>query len=152
MTNDPTPAEALAAIAASRKTVHDRVGAHGWRYDMAYAAISAGMVGAQALDGPFNVTGMTLGVLALVLMFQAEARRTGVKATGVSPRNARWVAIALGAVFAGAMLGMVMARRLVDPIQLPLVVAAVMAAAFVIALFGSRLWRRVYRAEMGTGT
>lgn len=148
MTNDPTPAEALAAIAASRKTVHDRVSTHGWRYDLAYSAISAGMVGAQSLDSPFNVTSMTLGVLALVLMFQAEARRTGVKVTGVSPRNARWVAIALGAVFAGAMLGVVMARRLVDPIQLPLVVAAVMAAAFVIALFGSRLWRRVYRAEM----
>lgn len=152
MTDNPTPAEALAAIEASRRTVHDRVATHGWRYDLAYSAIVAGMVGTQALDIPFNVSGMTLGVLALVLMFRAEARRTGVKVTGVSPRNARWVAIALGAVFAGAMLGMVMARRLVDPIQLPLVVAAVMAAAFVIVLFGSRLWRRVYRAEMGTGT
>lgn len=148
MTDDPTPAEALAAIEASRRTVHDRVATHGWRYDLSYAAICAGMVGAQALDIPFNVTGMTLGVLALVLMFQAEARRTGVRVTGVSPRYARWVAIALGAVMAGAMLGVVLARRLVEPAQLQLVVAAIIAVAFVLALIGSRLWRRVYRAEM----
>lgn len=148
MTNDPTPAEALAAIAASRKTVHDRVSTHGWRYDLAYAAICAGMVGAQTLDIPFNVTGMTLGVLALALMFQAEARRTGVRVTGVSPRHARWVAIALGAVMAVAMLGVVLTRRLADPGHFPLIAAGIMATAFALALFGSRVWRRVYRAEM----
>lgn len=148
MNKDPSPTEALAAIEASRKAVHDRVSAHGWRYDLAYSAILAGVVGAQALDIPFNVTGMTLGVLALVLMFQAESRRTGVKVTGISPHKAGWVAIALSMVLAGTMLGVVIARRMVDPIQFPLVVSGVMAVVFVIALFGSRLWRRVYRAEM----
>ena len=143
------PAAALAAIQASRQAVHDRVSSHGWRYDLAYSAIVAGMVGAQALDIPFNVSGMTVGVLLLVVMFKAETRRTGVLVTGVTPRQARWVAIALGLVMAAAMLGLVLAGRLVDPPQLTVIVAVVMAIAFATALAGSRLWRRVYRAEMG---
>lgn len=148
MTDDPKPAEALAAIADARRTVHDRVATHGWRYDLSYAAICAGMVGAQALDIPLNVSGMTVGVLLLVVIFQAEARRTGVRVTGVSPRQARWVAIAMGLLLVGAMFGLIIARRIADPAVLPLIVAGVMAASFVIALIGSRVWRRVYRAEM----
>lgn len=148
MTDDPKPAEALAAIADARRTVHDRVATHGWRYDLSYAAICAGMVGAQALDIPLNVSGMTVGVLLLVVIFQAEARRTGVMVTGVSPRQARWVAIAMGLLLAGAMFGLIIARRIADPAVLPLIVAGVVAASFVIALIGSRVWRRVYRAEM----
>ncbi|MDI1326459.1 MAG: hypothetical protein PSV23_06635 [Brevundimonas sp.] len=151
MTDDPRPAEALAAIAEARRSVHDRIATHGWRYDLSYAAICAGMVGAQVLDIPLNVSGMTVGVLLLVVMFQAEARRTGVMVTGVSPRQARWVAIAMGLLLAGAMFGMVLARRVADPAVLPLIVAGVMAASFLVALIGSRVWRRVYRAEMRAG-
>src|SRR5687768_11628344 len=106
MTNDPTtetgptPAEALAAIASSRKAVHDRVADRGWRYDLSYAAIMAVMVGGQAFGNPLNVSASSLGVLALVFLFRQEARRTGLKVTGVSPKHARWVAIAIGLVAA----------------------------------------------------
>ena len=68
----PTPAEALAAIAESRKTVHDRVAVGGWRYDLTYAALVAVMVGGQAFGNPFNVSASTLGLLGLVLLFQHE--------------------------------------------------------------------------------
>lgn len=147
MTNDLDPNEALTAIRRSRQTVHDRVATGGWRYDLTYSAIVAGMVGSQVLDNPFNIVGVSLGVVALMAMFQAETKRIGVRVTGVSPKQARWVAIALGLAMAVVMLGVVALTHRTD---IPAVTVATgsMLAAFAIALIGSRLWRRVYRAEM----
>jgi peptidoglycan/LPS O-acetylase OafA/YrhL len=152
MNTQPDPAEALAAIAEARRNVHDRVATHGWRYDLTYAGLVAVMVGAQSLDQPYGVTGVALGVAGLAVIFQRETRRTGVRVTGVSPRRARWVAIGLGLLMAAAMMGMVALRHLTPP-GFPLVpaVLAVMVLAFAAALIGSRVWRRVYRAEMGAG-
>jgi len=151
MTEDPTPAEALAAIAESRKTVHDRVAAGGWRYDLAYAALIALMVGGQAFDNPFNVSASTLGLLGLVLLFQHETRRTGLRITGVSPRHARWVAVAIGLVAAAVIVGVAVIRRVSPGADVWVVAALAAAVAFIAALVGSRIWRRVYRAEMGAG-
>ena len=151
MTEDPTPAEALAAIAESRKAVHDRVATGGWRYDLTYAALVALMVGGQAFDNPFNVSASTLGLLGLVLLFQHETRRTGLRITGVSPRHARWVAIAIGLVAAAVIVGVTIIRRESPGTEVPVVAALAAAVAFVAALIGSRIWRRVYRAEMGAG-
>lgn len=149
--SDPSPAEALAAIASSRKTVHDRVALGGWRYDLTYAALVAGMVGGQALDNPFNVSASTLGLLGLVLLFQHETRRTGLRITGVSPRHARWVAIAIGLVAAAIIVGLTIVRRQSPGTDVAVVAALAAASAFVAALVGSRIWRRVYRAETGAG-
>jgi hypothetical protein len=149
MSEDPTPAEALAAIARSRREVHDKIATHGWRYDLCYSALVAGLIGSQALDQPFAVAGTSLGIAGLIIIFQQETRRSGVRVTGVSPRQARWVAIGLGLVLATVMIGVVFLKHEVGP-DLPLVpiTLAVMAAVFALALIGSRLWRRVYRAEM----
>ncbi|HWQ87043.1 hypothetical protein [Brevundimonas sp.] len=147
----PSPTDALAAIAQSRKAVHDRVAVGGWRYDLAYAALVAGMVGGQALDNPFNVSASTLGLLGLVLLFQHETRRTGLRITGVSPRHARWVAIAIGLVAAAIIVGVTVVRRQSPGTDVAVVAGLAAAAAFVAALVGARVWRRVWRAEMGAG-
>ena len=151
MNDQPDPAEALAAIQASRKAVHDRVATGGWRYDLTYAALLAGMVGGQALDMPYNVTASTLGLLGLVVLFQAETRRTGLKITGVSPRHARWVAIAIGLIAAAVIVALSIVRRTMPEASQLLVGGTAAAVAFVAGLVGSRIWRRVYRAEMGLG-
>jgi hypothetical protein len=148
MTNEPTPAEALAAIEASRRTVHDRIATKGWRYDLTYAALAAMMVGGQAFDNPFNVSASTLSVLGMVVLYRQEARRTGVRVSGVSPRHARWVAISIGLLAAAIIVGLAMVRRERPEIDAAVVAAVSAAAAFVVALIGSRIWRRVYRAEM----
>ncbi|CAN7148002.1 hypothetical protein [Brevundimonas sp. LjRoot202] len=152
MTPQPDPAEALAAIAEARRNVRDRVAGNGWRYDLTYAGLVAGMVGAQSLDQPFSMVGVALGVAGLAVIFQRETRRTGVRVTGVSPRRARWVAIGMGLLMGAAMMGMV-ALRYLTPADFPLIPAvfAVMVLTFAVALIGSRVWRRVYRAEMGAG-
>lgn len=148
MTNDPNPADALAAIEASRRAVHERVATKGWRYDITYAAIAAFMVGGQAFDNPFNIFASSFGVLGMVVLFQHEARRTGVRVTGVSPRYARWVAIAIGLFAAAIIVGLTVVRREMPDIDARVIAAASAGLAFVVALIGSRVWRRVYRAEM----
>ncbi|WP_156459560.1 hypothetical protein [Brevundimonas sp. Root1279] len=151
MTDPQDPAEALAAIQASRKAVHDRVATGGWRYDVIYSVLTAGMVAGQALDAPFNILASTLGLLGLIVIFQAETRRTGLKITGVSPRYARWVAVGIGLAFAAAIVVMAIIRRQ-SPETPQAVIAGVAAVViFFVALAGSRIWRRVYRAEMGVG-
>lgn len=152
MTDDqPTPAEALEAIARSRRQVHDRVAAGGWRYDLGYAALTAGMVAGQVFEAPMNVVASSLGVLGLAVLFQHESRRTGLRITGVSPKRARWVAVGCGLLFAAVMLGLVILRRKVPELSPGLLAGGAAVLTFVLALIGSRIWRRVYRAEMGAG-
>lgn len=149
MTDDhQSPADALAAIEASRRAVHDRVATGGWRYDLTYSVIAAGMVGGQAFEAPLNVLASTLGVLGLAIIFQRETKRTGLRLTGLSPRWARWVAVGIGLLFAALMIGLTVVRRERPDIPVGVVAAVAMAATFVMALIGSRIWRRVYRADM----
>lgn len=149
MTDDhQTPTEALAAIEASRRAVHDRVATGGWRYDITYSVIAAGMVAGQAFDNPWNVLASTLGVIGLMVIFRKESQRTGLKLTGVSPKWARWVAIGIGLLFAACIVGLALLRRERPDLPVELIAGVTAAAMFVVALIGSRLWRRVYRAEM----
>lgn len=148
MTDPIDPAEALASVRAARDSVEARVSSKGWSYDIPYAAIVAGMVGAQAGALPLGPLGSGLGVVLLVTLYRAESRRTGLRILGTTPRRARWVAIGLGAVMAAAMLGLVYVSHSRPDLPLVPITAGVMAVVFVLALAGSRLWRRVFRAEM----
>lgn len=151
MTDDQSnqnPAEALAAIEASRKAVHDRVAGGGWRYDLTYSVITAGMVAGQVFDVPYNVLASSLGVLGLMVIFQRETKRTGLRLTGLSPRWARWVAVGIGLAFAAAMITLVVIRRQSPETPVGLIAGVAAVVTFGVALIGSRIWRRVYRAEM----
>jgi hypothetical protein len=150
MTEDPTPAEALAAIQHSQQDIQRKVAAGSWRYDIGYSAICAMMVGTQALDMPLSTLGVAVGVLLLTVLFRREANRLGVSITGLSPRRARWVAIGLGMVLIPLMvLAILLNHFATSGVMLALGAAALMAAAFVFCLIGSRLWLRVYRRETG---
>lgn len=150
MTDPSDPAEALAAIRRSQAKVHRRVASGGWRYDLTYSALCAMMVGTQVLDLPFNTLGVTLGVALLVVLFRREADRLGVTVTGLTPKHARGVAIGIGLVFVPLMLAaIVLNRKVSSPETLALGGVGLAALAFVVALIGSRLWRRVYRREHG---
>ena len=147
-----TPAEALAAIQQSQRDIQRKVATGSWRYDIGYSAICAMMVGTQALDMPLNTLGVAIGILMLAVLFRREADRLGVSITGLSPRRARWVAIGLGMVLLPLMLLAILLNRLAPSgAMLALGAAALMAAAFIACLIGSRLWLRVYRRETGLG-
>jgi len=145
MTQDPSPAEALAAIRDSRDAVARRVAKGSWTYDLTYSAVTAVMIGAHAFPSPVGVLGSSFGALGLALLSRQWAAKNGVFVSGVSPRRARWVALGLGVVLVGMILGVVWARR-EGVWWLPLPLAA---ATFVASLTASRLWLRVYRAETG---
>lgn len=149
MTDDQqTPAEALAAIEKSRRAVHDRAAAGGWGYDLTYAVVTAGMVGGQAFDNPWNVVASTLGVLALIIVFRHETRRTGLRLTGLSPRWARSLSVGIGLLFAAAIIGLALVRRQAPGVSAEAVAGAAALVTFGAALIGARVWRRVYRAGM----
>lgn len=152
MTDDqPTPAEALAAIEASRKRAQARVAKGSWRYDVIYSGLLAGMVGSQALDMPLSAVGTCLGVVGLAMLFRREADRLGVSITGMSPKRARWVAIGLGMIFVLLVVAMILLKQFApSALVFGLGVAGLMLLSFGLGLTGSRLWLRVYRRETGT--
>ena len=145
MTQDPTPAEALASIRESGAAVAARMGEKSWTYDLIYSSLLAVMIGAHAFPSPIGVLGSAFGGLGVALLARKWSERTGVFVSGVSPRRARWVAFGLGVVLV-AMIGAVIWGRAQGLWWLPLPLAA---AAFLVGLVSSRLWWRVYRAEMG---
>jgi hypothetical protein len=145
--NDPeTHEQMLAEIRRSQDLVRERVGKSSWSYDLVYSAVAAAFVGGQAAPMPFNVLASAAATLAFAILWRRWSEKTGVSVTGLSPRRARWVAIALGVVFLALALASVYFGRTSQYVWvLPLI-----AAAFVLALVFSRLWMRVYRAETAT--
>ena len=70
-------AEALAAIQASRRAIHDRVACKGWRYDLTYSALIAGMVAGQVLDAPFNIAASSIGSQPMKTISCRRSPQTG---------------------------------------------------------------------------
>ncbi|MDP1618873.1 hypothetical protein [Phenylobacterium sp.] len=145
MTEDQTPAEALASISAARTAVGGRVDEKSWTYDLIYSSLAAVMIGAHAFPSPIGVLGSVFGIVGLALLVRTWADRTGVLISGLKPPRARWVSVGLGLVLVAVIFSVIAGRQL-ELWWVPLPLAAI---TFVAALVASRLWRRVYRAEMG---
>jgi hypothetical protein len=145
MTSDtPTPAEALAAVRRSRQAMADRLSYPVW-YDVVYAACAGVLIAGQAL--PSTWSGLVSLVCAAVLLWihHLWSQRTGLAVTGFTPGRARWVALGLGALLVALVAA---SGRLEEQPGLwwaPLALAPVAALA---AHLASRLWMRVYRAEL----
>ena len=146
MTQDqPTPAEALAAVRASREGVAGWL-QYPWWYDAIYAGSAGGLVAGQALPPPGPAFASLGCVLALTLMYRAFTQRTGISVKGLTPRRARWVAIALGVVLVVLVLA---AMRVGENVWwAPLGLGALAA---LIAYAASNLWRQVYRIDLREG-
>ncbi len=140
-----SPAEALGALHIARADLASRLDEGSWSYDLIYSGLAGVIVGGQALPLGWNAIASVVGALALGLLARDWARRKGVWVCGVSPRRARWVAVGLGvciAVLCGSVFLMTYAG-VSRWIALP---GGVVAA--IIALVGSRLWRKVYRRDL----
>ena len=144
MTEDQTPAEALASIAAARASVGDRLKGH-WAYDVVYGLCCAGIVSAQGLPQPWSILTVGPSVVGLGLMVQFWRKHTGLWVSGISPPRARWVAYGLGVVLVGLVFGNLYLSRVTGLWWIPLVFGA---AGGVIGVVASRLWMRVYLREL----
>lgn len=145
MTEDPTPAEALAAIRQSRAAVARRAGEESPTWDLIYSGLVALMIGVYVFPSPVGVLGSSLGAVVLAILARKKAERTGVYVSEVRPRRARWVAWGLSLVLVAIIVAVIWGSH-AGLWWLPLPLAGV---AFVASLIGLRLWRRVYRAETG---
>jgi len=139
-----TPAQALEAARLSRHTLGDRLNPPGW-YGPLYALMLGGMVAAQALEPVWSLFTSVACFTVIVAAHRIKVRTMGVSVLGVTPRRARWVAVGLALVFLTIFAVAVGLKLRADLWWAPLAGAPVAAAA---ALFGSRLWLRVYRREL----
>ena len=148
MTDDQTnPAEALAAMRRSRAALGDRLEGPGW-YLPVYSLGAGGIPASIALDVPWTNLALAAFTILILLSHRAWVRHTGVSVLGVTPRRARWVAFGLGAVLtviAGLSFYLKMER---DLWWGPLALAPL---AFAAGWLATRLWLKVYRAELAEG-
>ncbi|MGZ3306386.1 MAG: hypothetical protein ACXU8U_11050 [Asticcacaulis sp.] len=144
--DENSPADALELIRRSQSATADRISRGGWLYDTIYSVLLAGMIAGAALGLPRGLAVVTAcGALLLLLAF-TWAKHHGVWLSGVTPLRARWVAFGLSACLVPLYLLSTWAAL---HHWSPAVPVAAGFATFVVALAGSRLWRRVYRREMG---
>lgn len=138
-------AESLRALTQAREAVADRLDREAGWYDPLYALLVGGMIASQALPFPYGTLAIAMLLLPLVLLYRVKQRRSGVRMWGITPKRARWVAVGLAAVCLCLMLGATWlglnGHRL-------LAAATMGPLAAAVAFIGSRLWRRVFRAEL----
>ena len=145
--NDLDAAQALAAVDRTRAALLERIAWGSWRYDLTYSVLAAGVVMSQALPPPLNVLADAVVIVSLAALARWWRARTGVWISGVTPRRARWVALAIGLLAGAAAIATAIAARQ-GQAWIALVLGPVIG---VLALGGSRLWRRVHRDEVQAG-
>ncbi len=146
MTDDQSAENALKSIHNVQAAAGDRFSRDSWAYDLPYLLFAAALVGGLGLPGPFNILVPVAAGLALGGLAWGWAHKHGVWISGTTPRHARWVAAGLGIVIGALAAAAVFAR--LEGVGVVFSVA-VAVAAFVAALVGSRMWRAVYRREIG---
>ena len=146
MTDDQSAENALKSIRNAQAAAGDRFSRDTWSYDLPYSLFAAAFVGGLGLPVPFDALIPVVAGSALLGLAWGWARKHGVWISGTTPRHARWVAAGLGIVIAALAVAAIFARLEGGGIVFSLAIAG---ATFIAALVGSRLWRAVYRREMG---
>ncbi|MBY0447953.1 MAG: hypothetical protein K2P95_04620 [Hyphomonadaceae bacterium] len=137
--------ESLKALTQAREAVADRLDKEAGWYDPLYSVLVGGMIASQALPFPYGTLAIGMLLPVLAVLYTTKQRRAGVRMWGVTPKRARWVALGLGAVCLCLMLAAVWlglnGHRL-------LALATTGPAGAAVAFVASKLWRRVFRAEL----
>jgi hypothetical protein len=137
--------DALDPISRFRITVLEKVSNASRLHDIKSALVVGAMVAAQALPSPWHIIAIAVGGVILGNLAHSFAESRGILVAGMKPPRARRVATAV-IVAIGLLLfsSLILSRHLgLAWAPFPLGVAAA-----AVALAGSRLWLRVYRAEM----
>lgn len=142
----------LHSIHAAQAAMADRVSRGGWRYDLIYSALFGVLVAGWSFPIPVALGVEAVTLIGLGILAWVWANHTGVWISGIKPPEARWIAILLGVSIGALLLANLIIAR--GDLSVPAGLKACMPwitgiAAFGLALRGSRLWRRVYRREMG---
>ncbi|MDP3379228.1 MAG: hypothetical protein Q8S53_12775 [Brevundimonas sp.] len=143
MTDPSDPKDALAAIKAARAGVPGEM-RYPPAYDVAYGLICGLLVAGQGLPMPWSIIALVIALAGLALIVHWWKKHMGWWVSGYSPKRARWVAIALVAVFL-ALMGVSLWGKDSGIVWMPL---ATGAAGFVAAIIGGRLWMHVWKREL----
>lgn len=142
----PDPRDALASIQAARAGVAGPPEPH-LGFDLLYGTSCALLVAGNGLEAPWSLLVLGIALAGLGILTASWRRRFGWWISGYSPRRARWVAFGMVAVFL-VLMAVSIYGRLNGPWWLHLAAAAI---GFVTAIAGSRVWMRVWRAELVGG-
>ncbi len=139
--NDPR--EALEAIASARQAVPGNM-QYSVAYDVFYGAWCGLLVAGQGLPSPWSLVALIVGLTGLVISVRLWKRKFGWWISGYSPKRARWVAIAMVAIFLGLM-GVSLWSKYAGISWVPL---ATGVAGFFTAIACGRLWIHVWQREL----
>ncbi len=142
----PDPRDALASIRAARAGVAGPPEPH-LGFDLLYGTSCGLLVVGNGLEAPWSLLVLGIALAGLGLLVARWRRRFGWWINGYSPRRARWVAFGLVAVLL-ALVAVSRYGHAQGPWWLFLPAAAI---GFVAAIAGSRIWMRVWRAELAGG-
>ncbi len=143
----PFDTDPLETVRAMQLAVADRVSRGGRGYDLIYSLLVSTLVAAPGAGVFWGIAVELLVIAGLVVLIVTWVKKHGMWLSGLKPKKARWVALGIGLVMVlGYMASFTATRVLGLPAWIVIVPAAV---TFVAAMFASRLWRRVYRREMG---
>ena len=106
------------------------------------------VVASQAFDAPWNTLLVSACTVAIAVSHRRWVQRTGVQVLGITPKRARWVALGLGVVMIALVLGCIALKRQTGMWWIPLVGGVV---GVLVGHYASRLWLKVYRAELAEG-
>jgi len=146
VTDDQTPAEALAAIRSARSAVGVRM-THHWGWDIALAVAVGGVFAAHALPPPWGTLAMMPCMLAVAGLSVFWRNRAGVRINSLAPPQARGVALAL-ALLLMILLLVAMLSSLLLGLRWPSLAAGAVAA--IATFFASRAWRRACRRALSS--
>jgi hypothetical protein len=144
---DQFDTDPLEAVRATQLAVADRVSRGGRGYDIIYSLLVATLVAAPGAGVFWGIAVELLVIIGLVVLIVTWVKKHGMWLSSLKPRKARWVAIGIGLVMSLGYVASFSATRVLGLPGWTVLVPAGMT--FVAAMFSSRLWRRIYRREMG---
>jgi hypothetical protein len=116
-----------------------------WRH-AAFAAVMAALVAAPAVTMPLRMGLLAAIFAAIALIVQSDRRRLGVFINGYRRGKTRLVTFPMLAVILGMYFASSYFAEFHHRPAISLILAAV---SFVVGYFGSLLWQRVFKHELG---
>jgi len=144
MTEDRTPADALAEIGRARAAVGARMLVH-WGWDLAFALATGGIYAAYILPPEWAPMFMAPFVLTSAWLTTLRRNRTGIFLSQIVPPRARAIGLVLALVL-GMLLLVVLLTSLLLNLRWPALASGVIAT--IATFIASRMWLRACQQDL----
>lgn len=116
-----------------------------WSRHAAYAAVVGGMVASQGFDMPLSTVLISACTCAIAAIVATDRAKRGTFISGWRGRNTRWVTVLSLVIAIPSLLASLWFNH---DLHMPWASFALAGAVFVVSLFLSKLWERIYQREL----